>query len=101
MKIRLSNQMINDYFELYYSKHFAGVCHTQMQYQKTGIAMEGLNTRIVKGLWMIVPPLDEQKAIGEYLESLDTLITLHQHKLDKLKDLKQAMLNKLFVKGGN
>ena len=44
-----------------------------------------------------VPCLDEQKKIGEYFENLDNLITLHQRKLEKLKQLKQAMLHKMFV----
>ncbi|MER0123511.1 restriction endonuclease subunit S [Streptococcus sp. ZJ100] len=41
--------------------------------------------------------LEEQKRIGQYFANLDNLITLHQRKLDKLKDLKKAYLNELFV----
>ena len=44
-----------------------------------------------------VPCLDEQKKIGEYFEKLDHLITLHQRKIDILKNLKQSMLKKMFV----
>lgn len=40
---------------------------------------------------------DEQKAIGDYIDSLDRLITLHQQKYDKLKQLKQSLLEKMFV----
>lgn len=43
----------------------------------------------------------EQDSIGLFFQNLDRNIVLHQHKLAKLKDLKQAMLNKMFVKGGN
>lgn len=51
---------------------------------------------------ILVPTLKtEQQQIGGYFKQLDSLITLHQRKLDKLKDLKQAMLEKMFVKGGN
>ena len=39
----------------------------------------------------------EQKQLGTYFENLDNLITLHQRKLEKLKQLKQATLNKMFV----
>ena len=44
-----------------------------------------------------VPSVEEQKRIGEYLKSLDHLITLHQRKLKKLKILKKACLEKMFV----
>ena len=40
---------------------------------------------------------DEQKAIGDYIENLDRLITLHQRKLEKLKNIKKSCLEKMFV----
>ena len=39
----------------------------------------------------------EQKAIGQYFAHLDILITLHQRKLEKLKNIKKSMLEKMFV----
>ena len=48
-----------------------------------------------------VPCLDEQKKIGEYFENLDNLITLHQRKYDKLKNIKKSMLEKMFPKNGS
>lgn len=39
----------------------------------------------------------EQKVIGTYIRTLDHLITLHQRKLEKLKNLKKAYLEKMFV----
>ena len=44
-----------------------------------------------------LPHIDEQKKIGELLTCLDNLITLHQRKLEKLKNLKKACLEKMFV----
>lgn len=44
-----------------------------------------------------VPCLDEQKKIGAYFSNLDNLITLHQRKLEKLKNIKKSMLDKMFV----
>lgn len=44
-----------------------------------------------------VPNQEEQMAIGSFFESLDTLITLQQSKLEKLKNIKKAMLGKMFV----
>ena len=39
----------------------------------------------------------EQKQIAEFFTSLDNLITLHQRELEKLKNLKKACLEKMFV----
>ena len=44
--------------------------------------------------------LGEQQAIGTYFRRLDWLISLHQRKLEKLKILKKAMLEKMFPKNG-
>ena len=45
-----------------------------------------------------VPSVEEQRKIGAYLDHLDHLITLHQRKCDKLKELKKHMLKKMFPK---
>ena len=41
--------------------------------------------------------MEEQKKIGDYLDSLDHLITLHQRKCDELQNLKKFMLQNMFV----
>ena len=43
----------------------------------------------------------EQQHIGSFFQHLDTLITLHQRKYDKLQVLKKAMLEKMFPKNGS
>ena len=43
------------------------------------------------------PTLAEQNKIIELLDYISQIITLHQRKLDKLKNLKQAYLNEMFV----
>ena len=43
------------------------------------------------------PTLDEQQKIGEYFDSLDNLITLHQRKYEELKNIKKFMLQNMFV----
>ena len=47
------------------------------------------------------PELVEQRRIGAFLDRLDSLITLHQRKYDKLCVLKKSMLDKMFPKGGS
>ena len=44
-----------------------------------------------------LPQIEEQKKIGGYFNILDYLITLHQRKLEKLRNIKKACLEKMFV----
>ena len=44
-----------------------------------------------------LPEIKEQQQIGAYFRTLDNLITLHQRELEKLKNLKKACLEKMFV----
>ena len=44
--------------------------------------------------------MEEQRKIGDYLDSLDHLITLHQRKCDETKKLKKYMLQKMFPQEG-
>ena len=50
---------------------------------------------------LFVPDYQEQKKIGEYFQNLDNLITLHQHKYDKLLNIKKSMLEKMFPRDGS
>ena len=45
--------------------------------------------------------IDECRKIGKFFRNLDNLITLHQRKLDKLKNIKKSMLEKMFPKNGS
>ena len=51
-------------------------------------------------LQLLLPNLDEQKAIGQLFKSLNLNITLHQRKLEHLNLKKKALLQKLFPKNG-
>ena len=46
---------------------------------------------------LMLPNMKEQKVISDFFRILDHIITLHQHKLEKLKNLKKAFLDKMFV----
>ena len=48
----------------------------------------------------VFPSYGEQKAIGAFFDDLDHLITLYQRKLEKIKELKKGMLQKMFPKNG-
>lgn len=67
----------------------------------TGNTVEHILASSMQDFVVDVTSLEEQTKIAVFFQNLDNVITLNQHMLDKLKDLKQAMLNKMFVKGGN
>jgi len=46
---------------------------------------------------MMPKTIEEQKIIGVFFSHLDRLITLHQRKLEKLKQIKKSLLEKMFV----
>lgn len=60
----------------------------------------GVNAQEYANFALSVPCLAEQKKIGAYFTNLDNLITLHQHKYDKLIQFKAAMLKKMFPQNG-
>jgi type I restriction enzyme S subunit len=57
-----------------------------------------INTSEIEKLDIGIPiSIEEQDKIADSLYILDNLITLHQRKCDEIKNLKQAMLQKMFV----
>ena len=66
--------------------------------QSTGSKMPRADWNLVSNLEFAVPVSgDEQSKIGGDFSSLDTLITLHQRKLDELKNMKKTLLQQMFV----
>ena len=61
----------------------------------------GINAQEYSDLLLPLPSLMEQRRIGAFFDHLDSLITLHQRKYDKLCVLKKSMLDKMFPKGGS
>ena len=51
-------------------------------------------------LQIMIPKKSEQEKIGQYVQYLDNLITLHQRKYGKLVNVNKAMLEKMFPKDG-
>ncbi len=72
------------------------------------VANESTGTKMPRADWQNISntefsvPLceEEQKAIGALFRKLDSLIALHQCKHDKLKTVKQSLLEKMFPKEG-
>ena len=63
----------------------------------TGGTIKHLNQNILVDFPMLLPSKAEQERIGRLFENLDATITLHQRKLEKLKNIKKSMLESMFV----
>ena len=72
---------------------------TQKEYQKikTGLSMPQLSLEQVRDIVVKIPEFNEQGKIADCLRRIDTLITLHQRKLEKLQNIKKSCLEKMFV----
>ena len=62
-----------------------------------GISRFNISKNKVVELQVPVPSMREQRQIGSYLSTLDSLATLYQHQLNKLHSIKKALLEKMFV----
>ena len=67
----------------------------------TGTSYPAINANDLAALFLAVPiDAEEQRLVGSILKPIDSLITLHQRKHDKLCTLKKSMLDKMFPKPG-
>ncbi|WP_349829685.1 restriction endonuclease subunit S [Bifidobacterium pseudocatenulatum] len=64
---------------------------------KSGTMMNELVVEDFLEQEILVPSLPEQRRIGAFFDRLDSLITLHQRKLELLRNIKKSMLDKMFV----
>lgn len=67
---------------------------------KTAIPMKINKDEIGQVDVMLPTSADEQDKIGSFFSQLDTLITLHQRKLDKLHKVKRSLLERMFPRNG-
>ena len=56
-----------------------------------------INNKHIEPYEVLLPRLDEQRTIGKFFKDVDNFITLHQRKLEKLQNLKKAMLERMFI----
>ena len=100
------NQQINgltpneNKYEPYFLLIESEIWSAQMRKSAAAGTMQIINRTEFSGLETWIPKLNEQKVIGTYFRNLDNLITLHQRKLERLKNVKKSMLDKMFPKDG-
>ena len=85
-------------FVLQYLKSLVGI--KQLNLISFGSAQPQITKKDISKYKVQIPNFDEQTKIGTFFKQLDTLITLHQRKLDLLKEQKKGYLQKMFPKNG-
>ena len=71
--------------------------HRQLLPLMQGIKVISVSKAALQDTQVRFPGLSEQSAIGAALNEIDSLITLHQRKLDLLQNIKKSLLDKMFV----
>lgn len=72
--------------------------HNQLLPLIQGTKVSSISKNALKNTSILFPSItDEQRLIGQYFIQLDNLIIFHHRKFEKLKQIKQAMLHKMFV----
>lgn len=66
----------------------------------SGSTFDSINSDNIRNAELFIPTQQEQNRIGVFFKNLDTLITLHQRKLDKIKSTKKAYLSEMFPAEG-
>ena len=76
----------------------SGAYHNQLIPLMQGIKVTSISKSAMQDTDIVYPKsVEEQGKIGDYFQSLDHLITLHQRELEKLQYIKKSMLEKMFL----
>ncbi len=76
---------------------FLKVLYSVVEWSCEGSTIKRLyNDNFLKTEFML-PYIDEQTKIGEFFSKIDNLITLHQRKCEKYKEIEKGLLQKLFI----
>ena len=76
------------------------IFETYIRNENAGNTQKFLGLSKIRDFSFLTPNSVEMELIGNFFDSLDKIITLHQRKLDKLKCLKKSYLQKMFPRNG-
>ena len=72
--------------------------HNQLLPLIQGTKISSISKSAIKTTWISAPISEQEQAkIGVYFNKINNLITLHQRKLEKLKNIKKSCLEKMFI----
>lgn len=87
------NGVLAKYFYHHFSNHF----YDRVMAMTAKTSVDSVRYEMISKMSIEMPSEKEQAKIIDYLDNLDNLITLHQRELEKLKNIKKSMLEKMFV----
>ena len=71
--------------------------YSKIEWGLEGSTIKRLYNKDLLSAEVTIPDGREQKEIGQFFAKLDSLITLHQRKLELLQNIKKSLLDKMFV----
>ncbi|WP_397298728.1 restriction endonuclease subunit S [Nonlabens ulvanivorans] len=93
LKIK-SNRLLKNYLKIFLGTK---LFFTQIDLQKTGSTISHYGPSHLSNMFIILPPLSEQKEISAYIETasqkIETAIALKQQEIEKLKEYKSSLIN--------
>lgn len=89
---------VNPYYFAYMLR--SNTMRKKLIYLAQGISRYNISKNKVMEIKVPLPNIEEQQRVGNYFKNLDSLITLHQRKLDQEKKLKEYLLQNMFPKEG-
>ena len=84
----------------YFYHTFSLLFYKRVMAMTAKTSVDSVRLEMISDMEIPTPSIDEQLKIGQLFTNLDTLITLHQRKCDKLIQFKAAMLKKMFPQNG-
>ncbi|MFL2086410.1 restriction endonuclease subunit S [Latilactobacillus sakei] len=91
--LRPNNKLVSEFlFTIMNGQQF----QSELKKRQVVSAQPGIYLNDLSVISISIPIDEEQQKIGEFFQKLDQAITIQQSKLDKLKNIKQAYLQKLF-----
>jgi type I restriction enzyme, S subunit len=90
---------IDDFKNCYSKWFYYNLLVTNLKKFNEATGVPSLNRETLYNISTIIPPLPEQQKIASILTSVDTVIEKTEAQINKLKDLKKAMMQELLTKG--
>ena len=83
--------------DFWYIFFYSDKAREYMKSQSAGSTIFYIARESFENMPVMIPSREEQQKIGSYFSHLDSLISLQQRKLEKLKNIKKSLLEKMFV----
>ena len=92
--------VVNDESDVYFIYSMTPIIKRWAEVHASGSTFLEISGKALGGTPIRMPSPSEQRKIGAFFRDVDSLITLHQRKYDKLCTVKKSMLDKMFPKPG-